>query len=144
MPTFLVADHQPHVVTQATPEKWVRQVSLGLIQIADGLSSRHRIMAQARELGKGEPHPVGPRTSFGELLHDLAIDVRLSVYETDKVGISHGHAPVGSIIAAAEKPRLKIVAGDTRYAVRVFRCPDYLKMLPRAEIPSSVGHLVPR
>ena len=39
---------------------------------------------------------------------------------------------------------MKIVAVDTRYAVRVFRCPDYLKMLPRAEIPSSVGHLVPR
>jgi len=68
-------------MAQSVPEEGVRQVSPSLIQIADGVSPRNRAMAQARELGKDEPHPMGPFAAFGKFICNLFIDVRLSAHE---------------------------------------------------------------
>jgi len=44
-------------------------------------------------LGKDEPHPVAPFTSFAQFLNHLVIDISLSVHETNEVSVSHGCAP---------------------------------------------------
>ena len=80
-PSWLIT--QAHIVTQSAPEERVRQVSPSLIQIADGVSLRHRAIAQAFKLGKDEPHPMGPFAAFGKFISDLVMDVRLSVHEAN-------------------------------------------------------------
>jgi hypothetical protein len=60
-------------------------------------------MTQACELGKNEPHPVRPLAAPGKFIWDLVIEATLGVQEANKVGISHGHAPIGAIVDAAEE-----------------------------------------
>src|SRR6516165_6752290 len=84
-----MACHQPHIVTQTGPKNGIGQVSRGLIQIANGVPLRHRTMPETPKLRKDEPHPVGPLTSSGQFLNDLAVDRGLSVHEVEKISLSH-------------------------------------------------------
>src|SRR5262249_53415935 len=47
-------------------------------------------MPEPSQLRENEPHPVGPLTSRGQFLKDLAIDRRLSVHEAKKISFGHG------------------------------------------------------
>ena len=82
-------------------------------------------MSKASERGKDEPHPVGSFTSFGKLFRDLLIDVRLGVQETNKVSISHRHAPIGSSVDAVEEPYARSGWAMSNYAVWIFRRLNY-------------------
>jgi hypothetical protein len=84
---------------------------------------------------------VGSFTSFSELLGDLVIEARLGVQEANKVRISHGRVPFGSIIDAAEKPYARSGWTTLDYAMWVFCRPNYGFAQAQNRSPKSCGLL---
>jgi hypothetical protein len=68
---------------------------------------------------------VGPFAAFGKFVGDVVIEARLGVQEANKVGISHGRAPFGSSIDAAEEPYARSGWTTLDDAMWVFRRLNY-------------------
>jgi hypothetical protein len=68
---------------------------------------------------------VGPLATSGKFIGDLVIEATLSVQVANKVSISHGRVPFGSIIDAVEEPYPRSGWTMLDYAVWVFRRLNY-------------------
>src|SRR5262245_57001451 len=115
-----MAQHQFHILPQASSKNGVSQITSGLIQITDGVALRHDAVPQACQLRKDEPHPVSALAPVGQLVNDLAINLGLCIYKANKISLSHGL----SSISSAARYRVTL-CGEAR--------PRQLALCPRAQ-----------